>query len=97
FDFLEGPIRSAPGSTPGEPRLTPSVATLQRWRKEVPPSFDFCVVAGASLARLKPGPEFEHEFALNQRAIEVLQARCFLVRTPLEVTPASVWRDRMAR
>jgi uncharacterized protein YecE (DUF72 family) len=30
-------------------------------------------------------------------AIDALQARCFVLRTPPEVTPSSLWRDRIAK
>ena len=40
----------APGER-ADPR--PSLATLRRWRKSVPPHFDFAVVAGPNLSRVK--------------------------------------------
>jgi hypothetical protein len=30
-------------------------------------------------------------------AIDALQARCFVLRTPPDVTPAAVWRERIAK
>ena len=31
------------------------------------------------------------------RAIDALQARCFVLRTPPDVTPTALWRDRIAQ
>jgi uncharacterized protein YecE (DUF72 family) len=94
FDLLEVRVGLVP--TPkGKSSLAPSLATLRRWRKETPPAFSFCVVAGPNLSRLKPGPEFDIELDAAKAAIDVLQARCFVLRTPAEVTPAPVWRNRI--
>ena len=97
FDFVEVAVAAAPGSTPESPRSNPALTTLRRWRKDVPPSFDFCVVAAPAVARLKPGPELEHELALTQAAADALRARCILLRTPPEVTPSTLHRDRMQK
>jgi uncharacterized protein YecE (DUF72 family) len=80
----------------GVPRA-PSAATLRKWRKAVPPHFDFCVVAGPALAKVKAGEALEGELAAARDAIAALQARCFLLPTPSEVTPGALWRDRIAR
>jgi uncharacterized protein YecE (DUF72 family) len=75
----------------------PNVATLRRWRKEVPPHFDFCVVAGKSLSLLKPSDELDRDLAAVKSTVDALQARCLLLPTPSEVTPSVLWRERMAR
>jgi len=91
FDLLEVPLARREGA----PAM--SVAQMRRWRKAVPPHFDFCVVSGPNVAKLKPGKALDEELAEAQAAIDALQARCFLLRTPAEVTPGNVWRDRMAK
>jgi uncharacterized protein YecE (DUF72 family) len=98
FDLLE--IRAARSGPPGE--ITdgapgPSLATLRRWRKQVPPHFDFAVVAGPHLSRVKASEAVEKEIEAAQIAIDALQARCFVLRTPPDVTPSSLWRDRIGK
>ena len=108
FDFLEvtvlpagargateAPVKAKDAST--TVKSEPTLPTLRRWRKEVPPHFDFCVVAGPNLSKLKPGEAFERELTVARAAIDALQARCFLLRTPPEVTPGPVWRERMGK
>jgi uncharacterized protein YecE (DUF72 family) len=95
FDLLEvratvgGPGSGAPDA------VTPALATLRRWRKSVPPHFDFAVVAGPHLSRVKMGDDAERELEAARGAIDALQARCFVLRTPPDVTPAAVWRERV--
>jgi uncharacterized protein YecE (DUF72 family) len=96
FDLLE--VRVALGEEGAEAGATaPTLATLRRWRKSVPPPFVFSVVAGPALSRVKGGKEAERELEGAQAAIDALQARCFVLRTPAEVTPAAIWRDRIAK
>ncbi|HEX8794485.1 MAG TPA: DUF72 domain-containing protein [Polyangiaceae bacterium] len=95
FDLLE--VRATvggPGST-ASGAVIPTLATLRRWRKSVPPHFDFAVVAGPQLSRVKMAEGAERELEAAQGAIDALQARCFVLRTPPDVTPAAVWRERM--
>lgn len=92
FDFLEVTVRLATGKASPEPTLR----TLRQWRKQVPPHFDFCVVAGPAVGRLKGGPEFDAELKASLEALNALEARCFLLRTPADVTPAPLWRERLA-
>jgi uncharacterized protein YecE (DUF72 family) len=87
FDLLEVRV------TGGEP----NAATMRRWRKGVPPPFDFAVVAGQHLSRVKPGEAADRELEAARAAMDLLQARCFVLRTPPDVTPAAVWRDRIAK
>jgi uncharacterized protein YecE (DUF72 family) len=97
FDLLEVRVaQSAPGDS-AEAAPGPSLATLRRWRKSVPPHFDFAVVAGPSLSRVKSSGAAEQEFDAARAAIDALQARCFVLRTPPDVTPTSLWRDRIAK
>ncbi|MDP9001773.1 MAG: DUF72 domain-containing protein [Myxococcota bacterium] len=97
FDLLE--VRVALGVSDGSelPGAVPSLATLRRWRKSVPPHFHFAVVAGPHLARVKPSDAVEAELEAARAAIDGLQARCFVLRTPPDVTPTSLWRDRIAK
>jgi uncharacterized protein YecE (DUF72 family) len=94
FDFVEVRVVQA---GEGDAPAGPSLATLRRWRKSVPPTFDFAVVAGPHLSRVKPSPAAEHELDAAREAVDALQARCFVLRTPPDVTPAAVWRDRIAK
>jgi uncharacterized protein YecE (DUF72 family) len=91
FDFLE--VRT--GNVPREP--LPSVSTLRKWRKSVPPTFDFSVVAGPALSMVKAGPALEEDLKAALAAVDALEARCILLQTPPDVTPSKLWRDRMAK
>jgi uncharacterized protein YecE (DUF72 family) len=97
FDLLEVRVAIS-GARDDDPTApVPSLATLRRWRKSVPPHFDFAVVAGPHLARVKASEAGERELEAALAAIDVLQARCFVLRTPLDVTPSALWRDRIAK
>ena len=96
FDLLE--VRIAIDAPAGaDAPAVPSQATLRRWRKSVPPHFDFAVVAGPHLSRVKTSEAGEREFEAARAAIDTLQARCFILRTPFDVTPSALWRDRIAK
>jgi uncharacterized protein YecE (DUF72 family) len=75
----------------------PSMATMRKWRKAVPPHFAFTVTASRALASLRPGDALEQGRANAKAFVDVLQARCLLLSTPADVTPGAVWRDRLAR
>jgi uncharacterized protein YecE (DUF72 family) len=91
FDFIE--IRT--GAAPHEP--APAAATLRKWRKSVPPHFDFTVVAGPHLSKVKASPALEEDLKLALAAVDALEARCILFQTPADVTPSALWRERMAK
>src|SRR5271170_5077997 len=91
FDLLEVLLGEA------NDKRTMSVATMRKWRKAVPPHFDFCVVVGPNVAKLKASSALDAELVAAEAAVDTLQARCLLIRTPADVTPGNVWRDRMAR
>ncbi len=97
FDLLE--VRVALGPQPGsdEEAPTPTIATLRRWRKSVPPHFEFAVVAGPHLSRVKASEAADRELEAACAAIDALQARCFVLRTPPDVTPTALWRERIAK
>jgi uncharacterized protein YecE (DUF72 family) len=97
FDLLEVRVLVPEGAGAEHEGPTPSLATLRRWRKSVPPHFDFAVVAGPHLSRVKAGEGAERELDAARAAIDALQARCFILRTMPDVTPTSLWRDRIAK
>jgi uncharacterized protein YecE (DUF72 family) len=90
FDLLE--VASGTSSA-----TVPSIATLKRWRKAVPPHFAFTVLAGPELAALRPGDALEKGRASAIAAADVLEARNILLPTPAAVTPSALWRDRLAK
>jgi uncharacterized protein YecE (DUF72 family) len=90
FDLLEV-ASGAPGAT------APTMATLRKWRKSVPPHFAFSVLAAPGLANLKPGEALDRDVAFAIAAVDALEARVLLLQTPAEVTPSTLWRDRLAR
>ncbi len=92
FDLLE--IR---GLDAANLRLAPSDATLRRWRKAVGPQFEFSVVAGPALARLKSSDALEAELAALLKTVTLLESRVIVVATPSDVTPSKLWRDRLEK
>jgi uncharacterized protein YecE (DUF72 family) len=97
FNLLELRVTLGTPAQPEAAGFTPTLATLRRWRKSVPPHFDFSVVAGPALSRVKASDLADRELEAARAAIDALQARCFVLRTPPDVTPAAVWRDRIAK
>jgi uncharacterized protein YecE (DUF72 family) len=95
LESAEGGPREAPGAKDGQ--TAPTLSTLKRWRKSVPPHFDFAVVAGRHLSKVKASAAADRELDAARAAIDVLQARCFVLRTPPDVTPTSLWRDRIGK
>ncbi|HEY8078350.1 MAG TPA: DUF72 domain-containing protein, partial [Labilithrix sp.] len=91
FDLLE--LR---GLDAANLRLAPNAATLRRWRRSAPPHFEFSVVAGPNLARLKPNAEHDTELKWLLEAATLLESRVLVVATPADVTPSKLWRDRLA-
>jgi uncharacterized protein YecE (DUF72 family) len=77
-------------------RLAPSQATLRRWRRAVPPTFEFGVVAGPSIGKLKPSEALETELAAMLATATVLESRLLIIPTPADITPSKLWRDRFA-
>ncbi|HVJ91630.1 MAG TPA: DUF72 domain-containing protein [Labilithrix sp.] len=92
FDLLE--VRGVDASNL---RLAPTAATMRRWRKAVPPQFEFGVVAGPNVGKLKPSEAFEAELEAMLASATVLESRLLVVPTPQEVTPSKLWRDRFAK
>jgi len=90
FDFLEVHMPAH-----GEP--APALATLRRWRKQVPPHFDFAVAVGPAATAVKPGKALDADLETALSAADALQARWVLMTTPLDVTPAAIWRERLGK
>jgi uncharacterized protein YecE (DUF72 family) len=96
FDLLD--VRVVVDDDPAaEGKATPGLPTLRRWRKSVPPPFDFAVVGGPHLSKVKASAAADRELDAARAAIDALQARCFVLRTPPDVTPTSLWRDRIGK
>jgi len=92
FDFLEVPMPPA-----DQPHLGATPATMKRWRKGVPPHFEFCVVLGPNIGGVKPSSALDSELDAARAAINTLSARSILLRTSREVTPSPLWRDRLSK
>jgi len=92
FDLLE--VRGVPAESL---KQAPSASTLRRWRRAVSPQFEFSVVAGPAVGRLKPSPELETELEALLSTATTLEARVLVIPTPTEVTPSRLWRDRLAK
>ncbi|HEY8041817.1 MAG TPA: DUF72 domain-containing protein [Polyangiaceae bacterium] len=97
FDLLEVRVTLGVAGGTDETAVVPTLATLRRWRKSVPPHFDFAVVGGPNLSRVKATEAGERELEAARAAIDALQARCFVLRTPPDVTPTALWRDRLKK
>ncbi|HVH41392.1 MAG TPA: DUF72 domain-containing protein [Labilithrix sp.] len=92
FDLLE--VR---GMDAASLKLAPSTATLRRWRKAVPPQFEFAVVAGPNVGKLKPSEALETELEAMLSTAKVLESRLFVIPTSPDVTPSKLWRDRFEK
>ena len=92
FDLLE--VR---GVDAANLRQAPSAATLRRWRKAVPPQFEFAVVAGPNVGKLRPTEAFETELEAMLSTAKILESRLLVVPTPADVTPSKLQRDRFAK
>jgi uncharacterized protein YecE (DUF72 family) len=97
FNLLEVRLTLGGPASADENAPSPTPSTLRRWRKAVPPAFDFAVVAGPNLSRVKLTEPAERELEAARAAIDALQARCFVLRTTPDVTPAPLWRERLAK
>jgi uncharacterized protein YecE (DUF72 family) len=89
FEIVEvDPIEATPKT---------KTATLRRWRKDAGPTLAFSVVAPKAVAALRPGPALDEGLAALLEAQAALQARWVLLTTPIEVTPAPLWRERLGK
>lgn len=94
FDYLEVHL-PAFGDEKSPTPLTP--ASLRRWRKQVPPTFEFGVVLGPNACRLRAGPALDAEVKEAIDVAAILEARCLLIRTPRDVTPTSLHKERLKK
>lgn len=92
FDMLE--VR---GVDAASLRTAPSDATLRRWRKAVPPQFEFSIIGGPAVGKLKAGDALETELAAMLKSATLLEARVLVLATSADVTPGKLWRDRLAK
>jgi uncharacterized protein YecE (DUF72 family) len=92
FDLLE--VR---GVDAASLKQAPSDATLRRWRKAVKPQFEFSVVGGPAVGKLKAGEALETELAAMLKTARLLEARVLVVATSSDVTPSKLWRDRLEK
>ena len=92
FDLLE--IR---GLDAAQQKLAPTDATLRRWRKAVPAVFEFSVIGGPNLGKLKAGDALEAELAVLLKSVTLLEARVIVIATAPDVSPSKLWRDRLAK
>ena len=92
FDLLE--VR---GLDAAQQKLAPTDATLRRWRKAVPAVFEFSVIGGPNLGKLKAGDALEAELAVLLKSVTLLEARVIVIATAPDVSPSKLWRDRLAK
>lgn len=91
FDLLE--VR---GESAAELKKAPSAATLKKWRKGVPPHFEFAITAGPNLQKVRASDALEAELEAMLTTAKVLESRLFILPTHADVTPSKLWRDRFA-
>ncbi len=75
----------------------PNAATLRRWRKEAGPNLIVSLVAPVAVAAVRPTPALDEGLAKLLEAQRLVQARVLLIRTPTEVTPSELNRERLAK
>jgi len=92
FDLLE--VR---GVDAANLKQAPSAATLRRWRKAAPPTFEFAVTAGPNVGKLKASDAFETELKALLETATTLESRLLVIPTPADVTPSKLSRDRFAK
>ena len=71
--------------------------TMRKWRKEAGPRLQFSLVAPRAVSAVRPTPELDAALAKLLEAQRLLQARFILLATPVEVTPAPLPRERLAK
>jgi len=73
----------------------PSMATLRKYRKEVPPTFEFSLILPPALSTPRPSAALDAAVVSATEAINALGARCVVLKTSLDVTPSQLWRSRV--
>ena len=76
---------------------TVHAATLRKWRKEAGPRLVFSLVAPAAVSAVRPTKELDAALERLLEAQRLLQARFIVLATPVEVTPAALPRERLAK
>lgn len=74
----------------------PKSGTLRKWRTQVGPSLCIALVAPQTVSQVRPGPAFDEALTQLLTAQRELEAQVLLLRTPVEVTPALLQRERLA-
>jgi uncharacterized protein YecE (DUF72 family) len=97
FGLLEIHPTVQPGAAGTAARTNPTLKTLRAWRKEVGPAFEFCIVAPAALRSPRPAEALDREIEATLAMVDAAQARTLLVQTAPDVTPSSVWRERLVK
>src|SRR5258708_22717861 len=65
----------------------PKAATLRAWRRAVNPAFTFSVVLPKSVGTLQARADSEKVVKSALEVARLLQARCLVLETPLDVRP----------
>lgn len=92
FDLLE--VR---GESAADLKRAPTPATLKKWRKAVPPHFEFAVTGGPNVGKVKATDALETELEAMLATAQILESRLFILATHADVTPSKLWRDRFAK
>jgi uncharacterized protein YecE (DUF72 family) len=74
---------------------TPKTATLRAWRRAVNPAFTFSVVLPKTVGALNGGAEADKAVKTALEIARVLEARCIVVETPIDVRPTKANRDKL--
>lgn len=92
FDLFE--VR---GEAAADLKRAPTAATLKKWRKQVPPHFEFAITGGPNLSKVKTSEALETELEAMLNTAKVLESRLFILSTHRDVTPSKLWRDRFEK
>lgn len=72
-----------------------SAKTLRRWRKQVPPTFAFCVVLPNTVTALLPSKEGDRDLDQSLEIATQLESPVILIANPMSVTPTVANRKRL--
>jgi uncharacterized protein YecE (DUF72 family) len=92
FDLLE--VR---GEAASDLKKAPTAATFKKWRKQVPPHFEFAITGGPNVGKVKASEALEVELEVMLTSAKVLESRLFILATHADVTPSKLWRDRFEK
>src|SRR5258708_27905364 len=74
---------------------TPKAATLRAWRRAVNPSFTFSVVLPKIVGTLQGGAESDKAVKAGLEVARILEAKCIVVETPLDVRPTKANKEKL--